>query len=91
VERVLLLLEDDPGRSEAMLRALSALPNLQVVLFDNAPDTLDWRGRTPAAPPSSSWITILARPASATTSASNPASGGSSRITSRSYPPTARS
>jgi hypothetical protein len=39
---ILLLLEDDDRRTEAMVRVLAALPDVELVRHDSAPDTIAW-------------------------------------------------
>ena len=47
---VIAILEDDPGRAKAMLRAIATrLPFLKAVVLDNAPDTIDWLARNIAS------------------------------------------
>ena len=43
--RTIAILDDDPGRIEAMVRALSSrFPDIASATFDNAPEMIDWLG-----------------------------------------------
>ena len=42
MDRVIVLLEDEPSRSDLMLPLLAAVTDLPVVLHDNAPDLIQW-------------------------------------------------